>query len=72
MDLPVSRQLWREPRETVPLPKIVTHADWCRWLSSRGALSPRHRGCLHAGSCVATDGPVHPVGSWEGRRALRT
>jgi len=32
-----------------------THAAWCRYLSSRGSLSPYHRGCCHAGRCVAPD-----------------
>jgi len=31
------------------------NAACCRYLSSRGSLSPYHRGCCHAGRCVAPD-----------------
>lgn len=65
----MSRKLFLEPREEVPLPLMRTHAEWCTWLLSRNSLSPQHRACLHTPSCVATEGAtVHPVGSWEGRR----
>jgi len=32
-----------------------THAAWCRYLSSRGSLSPYHRSCCHAYRCTAPD-----------------
>ena len=60
-----------ELKNALPPPLISTHKEWCRWLASRGSLSPQHRRCLHEDWCVATDGAVHPVGSWEGRRVSR-
>lgn len=32
-----------------------THAAWCRYLASRGSLSPFHKTCCHAGHCTSAD-----------------
>jgi len=32
-----------------------THAAWCRYLYSRGSLSPYHETCQHAFRCAAPD-----------------
>lgn len=37
---------------------ILTHAEWCRWLLSRGCLAPTHRRCAQADRCRALDLPV--------------
>jgi hypothetical protein len=49
----VTRRIGRIELDPKPLPPIYTHAAWCRWLSSRGCLSPRHRGCLDKDYCIA-------------------
>lgn len=63
----VSKTLYLEPRDPIPLPLIVSHREWCLWLSARGSLKPEHRACVSADRCVAAGGRVHAVGSWEGR-----
>ena len=30
-----------------------THAQWCRFLASRGSLAEHHRQCCHSGHCTA-------------------
>ena len=49
----MSRRLSLQP-EPIKRDPIYTHAVWCRWLQSRGALSPQHRRCMQAGHCVAS------------------
>lgn len=65
----MSRTLYMQPREAEPLPLMLTHAEWCSWLSAHNSLAASHRACLHAERCVAVDGyAVHPQGSWERHR----
>ena len=52
----MSRRLYLQPEaveEKKALPFFLTHAEWCRWLKSRGQLAPSHRRCIHAEHCVA-------------------
>ena len=50
----VSRSLFLEPRQIKGIPKIDTHAEWCRWLKMHNSLSEDHRRCVRASFCVAT------------------
>ena len=42
----------RDPDDTR---QYTTHAQWCRYLASRGSLSPLHRNCCHASKCTHQD-----------------
>lgn len=68
----VGRTLYLEPRNILPLPMIVSHREWCAWLSTHNSLAASHRACLHADSCVAVLGyAVHEPDSWERHRVSR-
>lgn len=38
--------------------QYTTHAQWCRYLASRGSLSPHHRSCCHASRCCSSESRV--------------
>jgi hypothetical protein len=52
---PIKPNFDQDPDDTR---QYTTHAAWCRYLASRGSLSPYHRSCCHALRCTNSESRV--------------
>lgn len=63
----MTRRIGRTELAPQPLPKFEDHAQWCRWLASRGSLAIPHRRCMETQHCVASAFVKSEV-SWRSNR----